>query len=49
MKFTKKHLSFIFLSLFLGIVLYLFLSGLTTIFRLDTNPFSSFLVVIITF
>lgn len=42
MKFTKKHLSFIFLSLFLGIVLYLFLSGLTTIFRLDTNPFSSF-------
>ncbi len=42
MKFTKKHLSFIFLSLFLGIVLYLFLSGLTSIFRLDTNPFSSF-------
>lgn len=42
MKFTKKHLSFIFLSLFLGIVFYLFLSGLTTIFRLDTNPFSSF-------
>ena len=42
MKFTKKHLSFIFLSLFLGIVLYLFLSGLTGIFRLDTNPFSSF-------
>lgn len=45
MKFSKKHLSFIFLSLFLGIVLYLFLSRLTGIFRLDTNPFSSFFSV----